>query len=179
MIKPRLITLTLVVMVAAATRLVPHLPNMTSIAAVALFGGAYFQDRRLAFAVPLAAHFLSDLMLGLYAGMPIVYGSFALIVGFGLWLRTRRQPAMIAGTAFCSALLFFVLTNFGVWAFGHLYPKTWAGLTACYVAALPFFRNSLEGDLLYTLILFGGFSILERCFATLREPSLDPGLAVA
>ena len=179
MIKPRLLALISIVLAAAATRLIPHPPNMTSIAAVALFGGAYFQDRRLAFAVPLAALFLSDLVLGLYAGMAVIYVSFALIVGVGLWLRTRRQPALIAGAALVSAVLFFVLTNFGVWAFGHLYPKTWAGLTACYVAALPFFRNGLEGDLFYTLLLFGGFAVLERRFAGLREPSLAQGFAAA
>ena len=179
MIKPRLLALISIVLAAAATRLIPHPPNMTSIAAVALFGGAYFQDRRLAFAVPLAALFLSDLVLGLYAGMAVIYVSFALIVGVGLWLKTRRQPALIAGAALVSAVLFFVLTNFGVWAFGHLYPKTWAGLTACYVAALPFFRNGLEGDLFYTLLLFGGFAVLERRFAGLREPSLAQGFAAA
>lgn len=179
MIKPRLVALISIVLAAAATRLIPHPPNMTSIAAVALFGGAYFQDRRLAFAVPLAALFLSDLVLGLYDGMLIVYVSFALIVGAGLWLRPRRQPALIAGAALFSAVLFFVLTNFGVWAFGHLYPKTSTGLVACYVAALPFFRNSIEGDLIYTLLLFGGFAALERRFAGLREPSPTQGFAVA
>jgi hypothetical protein len=100
-------------------------------------------------------------------------------VGIGLWLRSRRKPALIAGAALTSSILFFILTNFGVWASGHLYPKTWAGLVTCYTAALPFFRNSLEGDLLYTLILFGGFALMERRFEALREPRPVAGLALA
>jgi len=179
MLKPRAIALISLVLAAAASRLVPHPWNLTSIAAMALFGGAYFQDRRLAFAVPLGALFLSDLVLGLYSGMGVVYGSFALIVGIGLWLRPRRRPALIAGAALTSSVLFFILTNFGVWASGLLYPKTWAGLVACYTAALPFFRNGLEGDLLYTLILFGGFALLERRFKALRETEAPSGLALA
>jgi hypothetical protein len=179
MLKPRAIALISLVLAAAASRLVPHPWNLTSIAAVALFGGAYFQDRRLAFAVPLGALFLSDLVFGLYHGMAVVYVSFAMIVGIGLWLRSRRQPALIAGAALASSVLFFVLTNFGVWASGHLYPRTWAGLVTCYTAALPFFRNSLEGDLLYTLVLFGGFALMERRFEVLREPRPVSGLAPA
>lgn len=179
MLKLRAVALISLVLAAAASRLVPHPWNLTSISAVALFGGAYFQDRRLAFAVPLGALFLSDLVLGLYNGMTVVYVSFSLIVGIGLWLRSRRQPALIAGAALASSMLFFVLTNFAVWALGHLYPKTWAGLVTCYTAALPFFRNSLEGDLLYTLILFGGFTLMERRFAALRDPRAQAGLALA
>src|ERR1700761_7102838 len=91
MIKPRLITLIGMVLAAMATRLVPHPWNLTSVAAVALFAGAYLEDRRLAFAVPLAALLLSDLVLGFYSGMAAVYLSFALIVGLGLWLRQRRS----------------------------------------------------------------------------------------
>jgi hypothetical protein len=178
MLKPRLATLIAMVLAAAATRLVPHPWNLTSITAVALFGGAYFQDQRLAFAVPLSALFVSDLVLGVYPGMAMVYGSFALIGGVGLWLRSRRQPAVIAGAALVSSGLFFVLTNLGVWALEPLYPKTWSGLEACYFAALPFFRNSLEGDLLYTLILFGGFALLERRFAALRERPAGAGAAL-
>jgi hypothetical protein len=94
-----------------------------------------------------------------------------LVVGIGLMLRGRRRPLPILGGALAGSVLFFVLTNFGVWAIGDIYPKTLAGLSACYIAAIPFFRGTLEGDLLYTLVLFGGFALLERGFAPLREPS--------
>jgi hypothetical protein len=179
MIQPRLIALASMVLAATATRLFPHPPNMTSIAAVALFAGAYFQDRRLAFAVPLTALFLGDLVIGFHDGMPVVYLSFALIVGVGLWLGGRRQPALVAGATLFSAVLFFVLTNFGVWAFGDMYPRTGAGLVACYVAALPFFGNTVAGDLFYALLLFGGFALLERRFTALRQPDRMDGLATA
>jgi hypothetical protein len=168
---PRLLAIVSMIAVAVASRLVPHPWNLTSVAAVGLFAGAYLDDRRLAFLVPLAALFLSDLVLGFYQGMPVVYLSFALVVGLGLWLRTRRRPLMIAGATLAGSVLFFGLTNLGVWAFGALYPHTGAGLAACFIAALPFFRGTLEGDALYSLILFGGFALLESRIAALREPA--------
>ncbi len=178
MIKPRLLVLTLIVLAAAATRIAPHPPNMTSIAALALFAGAHFEDKRLAFAVPLIALFLADLVIGFHRGMPIVYLSFALIVGVGLWLRTHRQAALIAGATLFSSILFFALTNLSVWAFSGMYARTAAGLAACYVAALPFFGNSVIGDLFYALALFGGFALLERRFTVLRTPQM-PGTMFA
>jgi hypothetical protein len=154
---------------AAATRLIPHPPNLTSVTALALFGGAYFSNRGLAFVVPLMALLISDFVLGLYQHMEVPYLSFALIVCIGFQLQQRRTAARIAGAALLSALVFFIVTNFGVWAFDSLYPKTFPGLIACYVSAIPFFRNTLLGDLMYTAILFGGFRLLESRFAALRE----------
>ena len=172
MVKPRLIVLISMILAAAASRLIPHPPNMTSVAAIALFGGAYFSDRRLAFLVPFSALFLSDLVLGFYRHMEVVYISFALIVAIGLWLQKHRTALPIAGAAAASSVLFFVLTNFGVWAFDALYPKTIAGLIACYVAAIPFLQNTLLGDLLYTAVLFGGFALLERQLPVLCDPAV-------
>ena len=171
MLKPRFLVLISMVLMAAASRLIPHPPNVTSLTAVALFGGAYFSDRRLAFLVPLSALFLSDLVLGFYHHMEVVYLSFALIVTIGLWLQKHRTAFPIAGAALVSSVLFFVLTNFGVWTFDALYPKTLEGLVACYVAAIPFFQNTLLGDLLYTAVLFGGFALLENRLPALRDPA--------
>src|SRR6266566_178639 len=112
MLKPRLMVLLAMVLAAAASRLIPHPPNWTSITAVALFGGAYFSDKRLAFLVPLAALFLSDLILGFYSHMEVVYLSFVLIVCVGLWLQKRRSAFHIAGAALVGSVLFFLLTNF-------------------------------------------------------------------
>jgi hypothetical protein len=159
------------ILAVAASRLIPHPPNVASITAVALFGGAYISDKRLAFLVPMAALFISDLVLGLYGHMEVVYGSFALVVCIGLLLRRRRTPLAIGGAALASSVLFFVITNFGVWAFGSLYPKTMAGLLACYVAAIPFFQNSLFGDAVYTVALFGGFALAAKWWPALREPN--------
>ncbi len=123
----------------------------------------------MAFLVPLAALFLSDMILGLYPHMEFVYGSFALVVCLGLLLQKKRTPLRIAGAAFTSSLLFFVITNFGVWALYPLYPKTFAGLVECYVAAIPFFQNTLVGDGLFTTVLFGGFALAERLVPALHE----------
>lgn len=174
MLKPRMMLVAAMILAAAASRLVPHPPNMTSVTAVALFGGACLSDRRFAFLVPLGALFLSDLVLGFHDQMALVYGCFALIVCIGLWLQQRRSALTIAGAALASSALFFIVTNFGVWALDTMYPRTIAGLIACYTAALPFFRNTLEGDLLYTLVLFGGFALLERQFPALRIELAEP-----
>jgi hypothetical protein len=164
MLKPRLLVLIAMVLAAAASRLIPHPPNLASISAIALFGGAYFSDRRLAFLIPLTALLLSDLILGFYSHMEVVYLSFALIVCIGLWLQKKRSAFQIAGAALASSVLFFLLTNFGVWAFESLYPKTLEGLIACYVAAIPFFQNTLQGDLFFTAVLFGGLHCLREFF---------------
>jgi len=167
--KPRFTTLAGMVFLAAALRLIPHPPNFTPLAAMALFGGAYLSDKRLAFGLPLAALLLSDAVLGFYHGMIWVYGSFVLMVCLGLQLQSRRRLRPIAGAALASSVLFFALTNFGVWASGDLYPRTFGGLGACYVAAIPFFQNTIAGDLVYTALLFGGFALVEKKFPALRE----------
>jgi hypothetical protein len=166
--KPRFTILAGMILAAAASRFIPHPPNFTPIAAMALFGGAQFSSKRAAFLVPLAGLFLSDLVLGLYPITPVVYGSFALTVCLGLWVR-HASVRRIAFAVVASAVLFFVLTNFGVWAIDRLYPKTPAGLLDCYVAGIPFFRNTLLGDLLYSALLFGGLALAESRFIRLRE----------
>ncbi len=177
MFKPRLIAVVALIVGAVASRLVPHPWNLTSVAAVALFSGAYLDDRRLAFAVPLAALLISDTVLGFYKGMAVVYLGFALIVGLGVLLRRHRSAPVIAGATLAGSLLFFGLSNLGVWAFGGLYPHSLAGLGSCFVAALPFYRGTLEGDVLYSAILFGGFALLERKVTVLREPASALALA--
>ena len=160
------------ILAATAARLIPHPPNFSPIAAMALFGGAAFADKRAAFLMPLAGLFLSDLVLGFYTITPVVYGSFAVIVCLGLWVRRRRSDGRIAGAAVMGGPLFFVITNFAVWAMGHLYPQTLAGLVACYVAAIPFFQNTLLSNLFYSALLFGGLALAENRFVTLREEAV-------
>jgi len=179
MLRPRLTMLTAMILAAAFSRLIPHPPNLTSITAFALFAGAYFSDKRLAFLVPLAALLLSDLVLGVYRHMEIVYASFALIVCIGLWLQQHRSALNIVGAALASSVVFFLVTNFGVWAFGSLYPRNLDGLVACYAAAIPFFKNTLQGDMFYTVVLFGGFALLEREFSLLRQPSTGSSVPLA
>ena len=169
MLTTRLTVIASMIFMAAASRLVPHPPNLTAISAMALFGGAYLSDWRLAFAVPLAALLLSDALLGFYGHMEIVYGSFAAITAMGLLLRHRRTAPRIAGATLASSVFFFLVTNLAVWAHSHVYPHTATGLLACYAVALPFFRNMLAGDILYTAALFGGFAALEKLVPALRE----------
>jgi hypothetical protein len=164
----RILTLISAILAAAALRLVPHPPNFSPIDAMALFSGAYLGRRGLAFVAPLGALLLSDLFLGFYHGMAFVYGTVALIVIIGWWLSSRRTPLRIGAAALASAALFFVLTNLGMWLFSGFYPRTVSGLEACSVAAIPFFQNTLAGDLFYTAVLFGGFALLERIVPQLR-----------
>ncbi len=165
----RLLLLVALVALAAATRLLPHPPNFAPIAAIALFAGATFADRRLAFAVPFGALLATDLALGLHATMPFVYAGFALTVLLGGVLQRRRSAGRVIGTATAASVLFFALTNFGVWMVEGLYPHTAAGLAACYAAAIPFFQNSLAGDLLFTGLLFGALALVEQRLPRTRQ----------
>jgi hypothetical protein len=171
-----MLTLTGLVFLAALARLAPHPPNVTPIAAMALFGGAYMSNRRLAYMLPLAAMLLSDIVLGatvygkaILFSQPIVYACLLATVAMGRLIRSKRSALAIAIVTLASSCLFYAVTNFAVWTSGHLYPMTLAGLETCYVAAIPFFRNSLAGDAAFVVILFGGFALLERTVASIRE----------
>ena len=170
----RLVALLSAIAGAAALRLVPHPPNFSPIDAMALFSGAYVGRRALAFAAPLLALLLSDLVLGFYAGMNFVYASVALIVLIGWWLSERRTVLRVVTAAVAGSVAFFVITNFGMWLFSGFYPLTAAGLEACYVAAIPFFQNTVAGDLFYTALLFGGFALAEHFMPRLRAGQRQP-----
>lgn len=162
-IQPRALVLVALIGLVALTRLLPHPPNFTPLLAIALFAGALFADRRLAVLVPLAALLLTDALLGWHATWAFVYGSVALASLLGLWgLRNRRSVARVGGFALGGSVLFFVLTNLGVWLVQDLYPPTPAGLSACFLAAIPFFHNTLLSTLVYCVALFGGLALAER-----------------
>jgi hypothetical protein len=166
MLSPRNTVIVCIILAAAASRLLPHPPNFTPIAAMALFSAAHFRDRRVAFFVPLAAMFLSDLVLGLHALIPVIYGSFALIVCIGFWLRRRSTIARIATASLAGSVLFFLVTNFAC-----ALPRSLQGLADCYVAGIPFVWNTLLGDSFYNTVLFGGFAVAAQAFPRLREPT--------
>ncbi len=157
------------IIVAAALRLVPHPPNFTPIAAMALFGGATFGRRWLAFAAPLGAMLLSDAIIGFHSGMAFVYAAFSLVVLIGWAVRSRLTPLRIGAAAVASSVLFFIVTNFGTWLTSGMYAHTFAGLAVCYAAAIPFFQNTAAGDLVYSALLFGGFALLEDAVPSLRD----------
>ena len=165
----RILTLISAILAAATLRLLPHPPNFTPIGAMALFSGAYLGRRgAIALVAPLSALLLSDLVLGFYHGMATVYFSTALVVLIGWLALQQKSPLRIGGAAIASSILFFVLTNFGMWVSSGFYPQTWAGLQACYIAAIPFFQNSVAGDLFFSAILFGGFALIERKVPAVR-----------
>lgn len=170
----RLAALLSAIVAAAALRLVPHPPNFSPIDSMALFSGAYLGRRWVAFVAPLAALLLSDLVLGFYHGMATVYATVALIVMIGWWVSSRRTPLRIGAAAVVSSVVFFVITNFGMWLFSGFYPLTYAGLVACYTAAIPFFQNTIAGDLFYAVLLFGGFRIAETMLPRLRAGEPQP-----
>ncbi len=153
----------LIITIAALLRLLPHPPNVAPIAAMALFGGVYL-NKKYALILPLLALFISDLFLGFYGApmMSFVYGSFLLTGCIGIFLKNHKKPAAIISAALFSSLLFYLITNFGVWLTTPLYPKTLSGLLNCYTMAIPFFRNTLLGDLFYTGIFFASYEIAVR-----------------
>ena len=166
-ITPGFLILTGMIIAASFVRLIPHPPNFAPIAAMALFGGAYFNKRWAAFLVPLAAMFITDMFLGFHATMWAVYLSFVIIVLLGMKMIKQKKAGNIFIASVSSSVLFFVITNFGVWATLPYYEKSGAGLAACYTAALPFFHQTLISDLIFVAIMFGAYEIIKVKFPQL------------
>ena len=146
------------ILLGTVSRLVPHPWNATPVMAIALFGGTYL-SKRWAILLPLAIVAASDALIGWHATVPFTWGAFALTGLLGWWVRRRMSLTRIALAASSGSVLFFLITNAGVWVTGALYPLTLEGLRTCFLAALPFFRNTLLGDAIYTTALFGGFAV--------------------
>lgn len=160
----------LIIVIAVLLRLLPHPANVAPIASMALFGGAYL-NKRYALLVPLVALFISDIFLGFHQSMVAVYFSFFLTGCIGLYLARHKTPITVILASVLSSVLFFLITNCNFWYVNSLYPKAVAGLAESYMAALPFFRNTLIGDLLYTGIFFGAYEWI-------RMLDRYPGIAV-
>ena len=167
-LKLQVITISAIIFALALFRLLPHWPNVSPVAAMALFGGAYFADKRLALIVPFVALFLSDLVLGLHNSMIFVYAGFALTVAIGLALKNRVTLTNTIFAVVASSVAFFLLTNFGAWMTSGIYVKSAEGLMQAYVAGIPFFQNSLLGNLVYAAVIFGGYHFLQKNVAVLQ-----------
>jgi hypothetical protein len=154
---------------AAVLRIVPHPWNFAPIGAIALFSGAMIPDKRLALFFPLLTLVAGDLFIGFHKLIPLVYGSTLVSVALGFLLRDRKTLGRIAGVTMLGAIQFFLVTNFGVWLLLGTFPKSAAGLVACYIAGAPLFWNTLAGDALYVTLLFGGFALAERLFPALQK----------
>ena len=139
-----------------ASRVIPHPPNFTPVLAVAVFAPYFARDIYIAIALPLVAMVLADLIIGLHSSMLWVYGAVAasVILSYGL-RKTGTQLIRLGGLAFASSALFFVVTNFGVWLGSGFYPQTADGLVACYIAALPFFGNTLASTVIFAGLFYG------------------------
>ncbi|MEO6064891.1 MAG: DUF6580 family putative transport protein [Lysobacterales bacterium] len=184
--RARALLLFALIVVAAISRLVPHPPNFSPIEAIALFGGAYFLNRSWAVLAPLAAMFLSDLLLGIMQGgiyfeyfasahFLAIYACIALSAVLGFGLRGRVKSVRVLGYSLAGSLLFFLITNFAVWLTATdvvAHPACTAGLAACYVAGLPFLKWTVLGTLFYAALLFGGYELLQRRVPGLRAPAL-------
>ena len=169
---PRFIFITTAIIVAAISRLFPHIPSFTPIAAMALFGSVYMSDKRLAFIVPLLAMFISDAALevttgwGFHNTIVYVYVSFALTSVIGLIARNKVSVLSITTASIISSILFFIITNFGVWAAGGFQLGV-AGLATTYTLGIPYFAPTLLGDLFFNAILFGAFYFAQRRYPVL------------
>jgi hypothetical protein len=154
------------------SRLVPHPENFTAIGAIALFSGVYFRRAGVAVLAPVLALLISDFVLSLQWSMVsfpymqyVLYGGMALL---GVAIRSRPTGLNVLGMTLLASVLYFLASNFEVWITGSglKYDRTAAGLVECYVAALPFFRNSLAGNLVFTALLFTLWRMLEPAQAT-------------
>ena len=151
-----------IIIFAAFTRFIPHPPNFTPIIAIGLFGGAYLEDRRLALLIPLIAMIIADYFLGFHGMMIWVYSSLIIISMFGILLKNRITMKNCIIATLSGSLLFFLVTNFGVWIMSGFYEKSLSGLLTCYSMALPFFHNTLAGSVFYSVIIFGGYEGLKN-----------------
>ena len=171
-ITPKFWTITVMIFAAAFVRLIPHPPNFAPIAAMALFGSAYFSKKWAAYLVPLAAMFVTDLIIGFHQTMWAVYLSFALIVAIGMVMIKQKKISNIFLASILSSVMFFIVTNFGSWISDPIYEKTGSGLIACYTAAIPFFHQTLLSDLFFVGILFGLYHLAKSKFPVLAESKL-------
>lgn len=169
-----------IIIAGAFMRLIPHWPNFTPIAAIALFGGAYMGKKYLAYAVPIVAMLVSDLVIGLHSSMVAVYIAFAITVTIGLFLRRKLNAFTILGASLTSSVIFFLITNFAAWLSSpHLYTANFAGLMQCYTAGLVFFNdgsygisffmNEVTGGLFYNTMFFGAFYLARLKFPVLAK----------
>ena len=157
-----------IIFFAVILRLLPHPPNVAPITAMALFGGVYM-NRKFALIVPLIALFISDLVLGFHDTMIYVYGSFFISGLIGIFLNQRKTFHTVLIGTFIATILFFLITNFGVWAAGSMYPKTSSGLIQSYLMGIPFYRNTIIGDYLYVGIFFFGYELFMNILHSSRK----------
>lgn len=153
-ISVKTLTLIAIILVLGAYRLLPHPFNVTPVMAMGLFAGTYFDKKWMAFVIPLVSMFLADLVLGFHDTLLFVYGAILIAVSIGFLLRQSVSPLKVISASVAGSVIFFAITNFGVWAVSDYYPRSWEGLMTCYTMAIPFFQRTLLGDLFFNGVLF-------------------------
>jgi len=140
--------------VLALGRLIPHPPNFTPILATAIFTPYIIKDKWIAMSIPLLAMFIADIFIGFHPYMLWIYGAIGISTLLSYWsMRFNKKYMQLAIMTLVSSILFFIITNFGVWTIWDYYPKTINGLLLCYTMAIPFFQNTLLGTIIYTAII--------------------------
>lgn len=156
--KNNLLIIFILIILGILSRFLPHPANFTPIAAIALFAGTKLNQKIAPF-LSLGIIIISDLIIGLHDVILFTWGSFLIISLIGIYIRHKKGILPVVGGALFSSILFFIITNFGVWAVGKWYEMNLDGLIKCYTLAIPFFRNTLLGDLIYTGIFFGVYEL--------------------
>ena len=174
--------LSIIILLAAFTRIMPHPPNFSPMAAIGLFGAAHFAKKWQAFFIPLIGIWISDLVINnyvysssssnfvwFYSGFYWQYISYILIIFAGLFIFNRGiSLTKMFGGMISSSGIFFLVSNFGVWAGGTMYPKNFSGLITCYAAGVPFIHNTIISDVLFTTVLFGTYYLLQVEYSSLK-----------
>ena len=174
--------LSIIILLAAFTRIMPHPPNFSPMAAIGLFGAAHFAKKWQAFFIPLIGIWISDLVINnyvysssssnfvwFYSGFYWQYISYILIIFAGLFIFNRgiSLTKTFAGIISSSGI-FFLVSNFGVWTGGTIYPKNFGGLITCYAAGVPFIHNTIISDVLFITVLFGTYYLLQVEYSSLK-----------
>lgn len=170
------------ILLAAFSRVVPHMPNFSPLGAVGLFGAAHFSKKWQAFPVPIAATWLSDLYINnvvyaryypaftwFYQGFYWQYSAYLCITLMGIFVFGKINPQRVVLGALCGSAIFFLVSNFGCWYGNDMYAQNLSGLLACYAAGIPFLKGTVAGDLFYSALLFGTFALAQNRFPTLRR----------
>ncbi|TSC56913.1 MAG: hypothetical protein Greene041639_76 [Parcubacteria group bacterium Greene0416_39] len=155
-------------------RLLPHMPNFTPMGALALFVGVYLaKAHKAALLLPLLAMFLSDLFIGFYDAklMAVVYGSFLSYGVIGMLVVKQKNAQTVLLGSIGGAVIFYLTTNFAVWAFSSWYPHTLSGLMLSYTLALPFFKYTLLGDVFFSALFFGAYEFA-KTYMVQREAKI-------
>ena len=160
----------LIVITALSNIFLSNIPNFSPIASIALFSGFYFSNKKLALIIPISCMLISDFIIGFHSLMWAVYLSFSLIVVLGFFMNTASPKKVILNSIW-SSILFFLITNFAVWATGIFYSKDISGLTLCFTMGLPFFKYTLLSSIIFSTILFGGFEIINQLTAKYHSVS--------